>query len=129
MRSVETSSETACFMLVSAGYKAATGRLAVAVGRGLVAELDDRDLDQSWTAAGGLTDSEALEISETAGLQLMEFMGKGLDAATLATATVDAALLFLLAMRRHGIADPRRIPACAVKWTSAGTPACIRLAS
>ncbi len=113
------------FTLVCPGYRAAgshagassaAGRLAFSVGHHLVAELDQADLMESWAAAEELSAAEALELTEAAAAHLAELLEDGLAAVDLAEAVTDAAVVFLLAMRRQGICDPRRIPACSVRW-------------
>ena len=113
------------FTLVCPGYRAASshagassaeGRLAFTVGAQLVAELDHADLEDSWATTESLSAAESRELSEAAATQLMELLDHGLDAADLAEAVTDAAVVFLIAMKRLGISDPKRIPACTVKW-------------
>jgi hypothetical protein len=99
-----------------AGASAAAGRLVFTVGSQLVAELDQGDLLESWAAAEDLSPEEAFELTEAAAMHLSEVLEDGLPAADLAEAVTDAAVVFLLAMRRHGISDPKRIPACSVRW-------------
>lgn len=124
------------FTLVSAGYRstgshagasASAGRLAFAVGSRFVAELDDGQLSESWAATDGLSPAEAEEMSEIAALHLIELLGEGLPATGHDAAAIDAAVVFLLAMKRHGVADPRRIPACTVNWALNGGNARVRL--
>lgn len=117
------------FTLVSPGYRPQAGRLAFTIGPQLVAEMDDEDLAQSWQAADELSVSEAAELSEAAALHLMELLEQGLPAADLPEAVADAAVVFLIAMKRHGIADPKRIPACAVMWNLHAERACVHVAS
>ncbi|MEI7600480.1 MAG: hypothetical protein WCJ41_14315 [Aestuariivirga sp.] len=117
------------FTLVSPGYRSAAGRLAFTIGPQLVAEMDDADLAQSWQAATELTASEAAELSDAAALHLMELLEEGLPAADLSEAVADAAVVFLIAMKRHGIADPKRIPACAVMWNLHAERAHVHIAS
>lgn len=114
-----------CFTLVCAGYRSAAshagassaaGRLAFTIGSQLVAELDDSDLAESWEATEELSADEAAEMSEQAAMNLIELLEDGLPAADLSEAVTDAAVVFLLAMKRHGISDPKRIPACTVMW-------------
>ena len=128
MRVVHVKSEVPCFTLVCPGYRsagshagasAAAGRLAFTVGSQLVAELDDGDLLESWAATEALSAGELSEMSEAAALHLMEILEDGLPAADLSEAVIDAAVVFLLAMKRHGISDPKRIPACTVMWNLA----------
>lgn len=117
------------FTLVSPGYRAAAGRLAFTIGAQLVAELDDTDLAESWQTTMELSPAEAADLSETAALHLMELLDEGLPAADVAEAVADAAVVFLIAMRRQGISDPKRIPACAVMWTLHAERACVHVAS
>ena len=74
----------------------------------------------TWPRAGRRRRSsrprEAAELSEAAALHLMELLEEGLPAADLSEAVTDAAVVFLIAMKRHGISDPKRIPACTVMW-------------
>ena len=128
MRVVQSQSETPCFTLVCPGYRAAgshagasaaAGRLSFTVGSQLVAELDDGDLLESWEATDALSACEIAEMSEAAALHLLEILEDGLPAADLSEAVIDAAVVFLLAMKRHGISDPKRIPACTVMWNLA----------
>lgn len=117
------------FTLVSPGYRAAQGRLAFTIGAQLVAEMDEADLAESWQAAAALSAREAEELSETAALNLIELLAEGLPAADLPEAVTEAAVVFLIAMARHGIADPKRIPACAVMWNLHGERASVHIAS
>jgi hypothetical protein len=117
------------FTLVTPGYRPAAGRLSFTIGPQLVAEMDDDDLAQSWQAATELTAREAAELSEAAALHLMELLEDGLPAADLSEAVADAAVVFLIAMKRHGISDPKRIPACAVMWNLHAERACVHVAS
>ncbi len=118
------------FTLVCPGYRGAPahagaspagGRLAFTIGAQLVAELGDEDLDESWAAAEDLSASELAALSEAAAGSLIELLEAGLPAADLTEAVTDAAVVFLLAMKRHGISDPKRIPACTVTWPGNGS--------
>ena len=117
------------FTLVSPGYRSQAGRLAFTVGAQLVAELDDEDLAESWEATVSLSSAEAAELSESAALNLMELLEEGLPAADLPEAVTDAAVVFLIAMKRLGIADPKRIPACTVMWNLHAPRAYVHVAS
>lgn len=114
------------FTLVCPGYRPASshagassgeGRLAFTIGSHLVAELEYADLLESWEATEELSAAERQDVSEAAAMQLMELLEGGLDAADLSEAVTDAAVVFLLAMKRKGISDPKRIPACSVMWS------------
>lgn len=117
------------FTLVCPGYRcadahsgasAAGGRLVFTIGAQLVAELGDDDLNQSWAALAALSTSELAALGEVAVGSLTELLEGGLSTADLAAAVTDAAVVFLLAMKRHGISDPKRIPACTVAWPGNG---------
>ncbi|MFO1132417.1 MAG: hypothetical protein U1E16_10480 [Hyphomicrobiales bacterium] len=116
------------FTLVSPGYRPQSRRLAFAIGT-LVAEMDDDDLAQSWQAAEELSAREAAALSEAAALHLIELLEEGLPAADLSEAVADAAVVFLIALKRHGIGDPKRIPACAVMWNLHSDRARVHIAS
>lgn len=122
------------FTLVSPGYRAASvhagalvegGRLAFAIGAQMVAELDHAELLESWAATEGLSLAERQDVSEAAAFQLMALLEDGPDAAGHGEAAADAAVVFLLAMRRQGISDPRRIPACRVMWLGNDARECV----
>jgi hypothetical protein len=117
------------FTLVSPGYRPQAGRLAFTIGAQLVAEMTDDDLAESWQATVSLSPAEAAELSETAALHLMELLEEGLPAADLPEAVTDAAVVFLIAMKRQGIADPKRIPACTVMWNLHAPRAYVHMAS
>ena len=119
----------ACFTLVSPGYRRQAGRLAFTIGAQLVAEFDDADLAESWEATVSLSAAEAVELSDSAALHLLELLDEGLPAADLPEAVTDAAVVFLVAMRRLGIEDPKRIPACAVMWNLHAANAHVLIAS
>jgi hypothetical protein len=135
MRIESAMSSVPGFTLVCPGYRskrhagasASVGRLAFAVDARLVAELDDGQLVESWAATQDLSPAEADEMSETAALHLIELLDEGLPTSGYDAAATDAALVFLLAMKRHGVADPRHIPACTVDWTLSRGLARVRL--
>jgi hypothetical protein len=111
------------------GASAGAGRLVFTVGSQLVAELDQGDLIESWAAAEALSAVEAAELTEAAAAHLMDMMEDGIGTVDIAEAVTDAAVVFLLAMKQHGIADPKRIPACTVKWSLASETPRVQLAS
>lgn len=116
---------TADFTLTCAGYRKpaklgaegrAAGNLPLMIGNDVLAEIAHVDLVESWEAAVALSASELVTMTEAAGRRLAEIIEEGIDTDHLSEAVIDAAVLFLLAMRRHGISDPKRIPACTVMW-------------
>ena len=116
--------EVPAFTLTCPGYRggrshdgaASRGNLSFMIGNDVVAEIDHADLLESWRAAVGLSAREAARMTEAAGHHLAEILDGGLATADLSEAVTDAAVVFLLAMRRYGISDPKRIPACTVMW-------------
>ncbi|MFN4143082.1 hypothetical protein [Aestuariivirga sp.] len=100
----------------AAGASAQPGQLTFSIGTRLVAELTHDDLIESWTEAEALSPGEAADMARVAADHLTELLDGGLAAADLTEAVTDAAVVFLLAMRRHGVTDPKRIPACSVMW-------------
>jgi hypothetical protein len=114
------------FTLVCPGYRPAglgpgasttQGCLAFAIGSQVVAELGDEDLVESWAAAEELSAAELAALSEVAAGNLLDLLASGITDADLSGAVTDAAVVLLLAMKRHGISDPKRIPACTVTWS------------
>ena len=92
------------------------GNLSFMIGHDVVAEIGHNDLMESWRAATDLSAQEALRMSEVAGNRLAEIIESGLTSADLTDAVTDAAVVLLLAMKRYGVKDPKRIPACTVMW-------------
>lgn len=113
------------FTLICPGYRNARhhegaarteGNLTFTIGSNLVAEIGQGDLMESWEAAEELSADETSRMAEIAAQHLTELLEAGLPAADLTEAVTDAAVVFLLAMRRNGISDPKRIPPCTVMW-------------
>jgi hypothetical protein len=113
------------FTLVCPGYRGprhhsgatrSAGNLTFTIGSQVVAEIAASDLEESWAAAEELSPGEADKMTAMAAAHLTDILDGGLPAADLTEAVTDAAVVFLLAMRRNGIHDPKRIPACTVMW-------------
>ncbi|MGH6854889.1 MAG: hypothetical protein ACREDX_00955 [Aestuariivirga sp.] len=113
------------FTLTCPGYRSgpardgsapSSGNLSFMIGNDVLAEIGHADLIESWRAAVCLSAAEAARMTEQAGEHLAEILDGGLATADLTEAVTDAAVVFLLAMKRHGISDPKRIPACTVMW-------------
>ena len=109
------------------GAAVSAGNLSFMIGNDVVAEIDHADLMESWRAAAGLSASEAIKMTEVAGNRLAEIIQSGLATADLTDAVTDAAVVFLLAMKRYGIQDPKRIPACTVMWNGHDGRECVLL--
>lgn len=113
------------FTLVCPGYRSShghtgaasvPGNLTFTIGSDVVAEIDHADLLESWKAASELSSPEAAKMTEAAAGHLTDMLESGLSASDLTEAVTDAAVVLLLALRRQGISDPKRIPACTVMW-------------
>ena len=116
---------TPSFTLVCPGYRDArshegasrsAGNLTFTIGSEVVAEIDRDDLLESWEAAAELSARDASKMTEVAAEHLTGILETGLGASDLTEAVTDAAVVLLLAMKRSGISDPKRIPACTVMW-------------
>ena len=127
MRSDSRLDETVpCFTLVCPGYRTPRahngaarrpeGNLTFTIGAEVVAEIDYQDLVESWQAASELTTPEAHKMTQIAAAHLTEIIECGLLSGDVTEAVTEAGVVFLLAMRRNGISDPKRIPACTVMW-------------
>ena len=92
------------------------GNLVFSIGGAVLAEIAHADLLESWEAAAELSAGEAARMAQVAARHLSEILDLGLASADLTEAVTDAAVVFLLAMKHQGIADPKRIPACTVMW-------------
>ncbi len=113
------------FTLASNGYKSTgdhdgsmrnEGSLAFTIESRVMAEIGHNDLLESWAAAAELSLAETVKLTEVAASHLSGILECGLSSSDLTEAITDAAVVFLLALKQHGISDPKRIPACAVMW-------------
>jgi hypothetical protein len=94
----------------------ARGNLPLLVGERLIAEIDHRDLLESWQTAIELTDDELNRMNKAAGSRLAQLVEDHLDSANLTDVVTDAAVLFLLTLRSKGIRTPEEIKPCTVIW-------------
>ncbi|MGB8313236.1 MAG: hypothetical protein WCE69_02005 [Aestuariivirga sp.] len=92
------------------------GNLPLLIGNDVLAEISHADLLESWETAVALPLKDLNAMTTLAGQRLSDMLEENLDAEDLTELVSDAAVLFLLAMRRFGIAEANRIPACTVKW-------------
>ncbi len=92
------------------------GNLPLLIGGDVLAEISHADLLESWETAIALPLEDLNAMTALAGRRLGEMLEANLDAENLTDLVSDAAVLFLLAMRRFGIAEANRIPPCTVKW-------------
>ena len=92
------------------------GNLPLMIGSDVIAEIKHEDLLESWETAISLPLNDLNAMTTLAGQRLSEMLEENLDAEDLTELVSDAAVLFLLAMRRFGVSEAERIPACTVKW-------------
>ena len=92
------------------------GNLPLLIGEDVLAEIAYDDLMESWETAAALPLKDLNAMTTLAGKRLSDMLEDNLDSEDLTDIVSDAAVLFLLAMRRHGVDDAKRIPACSVKW-------------
>ena len=120
-----TRDETAVFTLTCPGNDSADarvhdiqlrGNLPLMIGTDVLAEISQADLLESWETAISLPLNDLNAMTTLAGQRLSEMLEENPDAGNLTDLVTDAAVLFLLAMRRFGVSEANRIPACIVKW-------------
>jgi hypothetical protein len=92
------------------------GNLPLMIGSDVLAEISHADLLESWETAVSLPLKDLNAMTALAGKRLSEMLEENLDSGDLTELVSDAAVLFLLAMRRFGVSEANRIPACTVKW-------------
>ena len=92
------------------------GNLPLLIGSDVLAEITHADLLESWETAISLSHKDLNAMTTLAGQRLSDMLEANLDAEDLTELVSDAAVLFLLAMRRFGVSEADRIPACTVKW-------------
>jgi hypothetical protein len=92
------------------------GNLPLMIGSDVLAEITHADLIESWETAISLPLKDLNAMTALAGRRLSEMLEENLGAENLTELVSDAAVLFLLAMRRFGVSEANRIPACTVKW-------------
>ncbi|MBL8904711.1 MAG: hypothetical protein IT541_00025 [Hyphomicrobiales bacterium] len=92
------------------------GNLPLLIGSDVLAEISHADLLESWETAISLPLKDLNAMTTLAGKRLSEMLEEHIDAEDMTDLVSDAAVLFLLAMRRFGVSEANRIPACTVKW-------------
>lgn len=92
------------------------GNLPLLVGDQVLAELTQSDLVESWETTCSLSMKDLAAMCKLAGERLAKALEDSIEAANLSEIVTDAAVLFLLGIRRHGIKTPEDIPACSVSY-------------
>lgn len=92
------------------------GNLPLVIGGRMLAELDAGDINDNWAQAAQLSAVQISCMAEEAGRRLAQILEDSIDATDLTEVVSDAAVLFLLTLRRHGIASPAAVKPCTVVW-------------
>lgn len=95
------------------------GNLPLMVDGQVLAEIDRAELHDSWVATSTLKPSELAAMTRLAGERLAQTLRNEIDSADLTDVVSDAAVLFLLTMRRYGANGPQAILPCTVIWDEA----------
>ncbi len=94
----------------------ARGNLPLMIDDRLLAEIAQGDLTESWETAVQLPASALADMSRLAGERLSAVLEDNIDSADLTDVVSDAAVLFLIAMRRAGVRTPDEIRPCTLLW-------------
>jgi len=94
----------------------ARGNLPLLIGQRFIAEVHRLDLLESWDTATALSPDEARKMSKIAGTRLAHLIDENIDSEDLTEMVTDAAVLFLLTVRRKGMVTPDDIRPCTVFW-------------
>lgn len=97
----------------------ARGNLPLIIGGRVLAEIARADLYESWETAAHLEPAVIADMSRIAGRRLSDVLDENLDCADIVDIVTDAAVLFLLAMRRLGLRTPDEIRPCTLLWDEA----------
>jgi hypothetical protein len=92
------------------------GNLPLLVGDHVLAELTREDLVESWETTCALPARDLAAMCKLAGKRLVKALEETIETADLTEVVTDAAVLFLLGIRRHGVRTPDDIPACSVSY-------------
>ena len=92
------------------------GNLPLLVGDEVLAELTRNDLVESWETTLSLSVKDLSKMCKLAGRRLARAFEENLEGANLTEVVTDAAVLFLLGMRKYGVRSPDDIPACTVTF-------------
>ena len=92
------------------------GNLPLLVGDHVLAELTRSDLNESWETTCALSMKELSAMCRLAGKRLAKALEDNIETADLSEIVTDAAVLFLLGIKWHGVKTPEDIPACSVSY-------------
>ena len=94
----------------------ARGNLPLMIDDRLLAEIVHSDLAESWETAVHLPAQALADMSKLAGERLTLVLEDNIGSADLTDVVSDAAVLFLLAMRRAGVKSLEEIGPCTLLW-------------
>lgn len=94
----------------------ARGNLPLFIAEAALAEISHADLLQNWQSTMALPNTALKRLTTNAGDRLGAILAVECSSDSIAEMVTDAAVLFLLAMRRHGVSRAERIAPCSVKW-------------
>ncbi len=92
------------------------GNLPLMIDDRLLAEIAHGDLAERWETAVHLPAQARADMSKLAGERLALVLEENIGSACLTDVVSDAAVLFLLAMRRAGVKSPDEIGPCTLLW-------------
>lgn len=92
------------------------GNLPLYIANAALAEISHQDLLQNWQSTMALPQTKLEHLTQDAGDRLSSILADECSSDSIVEMVTDAAVLFLLAMRRHGINQTERITPCRVKW-------------
>jgi hypothetical protein len=94
----------------------ARGNLPLIIDGNVLAEINRGDLFESWQTAVRLPAAEIVRMSRIAGERLSDIFAQNLSSADLPELVSNAAVLFLLSMRKNGVRTPDEIRPCTLLW-------------
>jgi hypothetical protein len=99
---------------------AARGNLPLLIGDCVLAEVSSAQLDCEWRASEALSDAQAADYCRRAAARLSRAFDSGLGAADLTDVVANAAVLFVISLRKAGVGSPRDIVPCTVHHDGSG---------
>ncbi len=99
---------------------AARGNVPLLIGGCVLAEVSSAQLDSEWRACETLSDAQAADYCRRAAARLSRAFDSGLGAADLADVVANAAVLFVISLRKAGLGSAREIGPCTVRHDGSG---------
>ena len=99
---------------------AARGNLPLLIGDSVLAEVPRAQLEGEWQASAALSDMETADYCRRAASRLARAFDSGIGAADLSELVANAAVLFVLTLRKAGVASAGEIGPCTVQHDGSG---------